>query len=167
VADRAFDAAYEAYEAKRPGMDMIHWKEFSFRDRDQVARAINVEKEWAFYHEGEGKWWWSNEREKTIARVRAAYDSVLEYRRLDQEANDAAGYDAASDALDAACDRVADADAALIQTPAPDTEALLWKLEQLNELSGPEGAESSAGWSAGTVNAVMADARRFLSHGRA
>ncbi|HEX8579921.1 MAG TPA: hypothetical protein VF655_10050 [Allosphingosinicella sp.] len=166
-ADKAFDAAFERYEAKRPSMDMIHWREFSFEDRDHVARTIDVEKRWAFYLKGEGKWWWSNEREKTIARVRAAYDSVLEWRRLDKEANDAAGYDAASDALDASFDRIADADAALLQMPAPDAEALLWKLEMLNELSGPNEDQSSAGWSAKTVNAVMADARRILSQGRA
>lgn len=57
-------------------------------------------------------------------------------------------------------DHISDLDTRLLNAPAPDRAALLWKLEQLLEVDKPDGFTS--GWSAKHVAQTVADARRIL-----
>jgi hypothetical protein len=74
------------------------------------------------------------------------------------------GMDEAEEKWSALGDAHCDAEWALMRTPAPDTPALLFKLEKLLEV---EPGESTASWSASAVEQTMADARRLLASGRA
>lgn len=72
------------------------------------------------------------------------------------------GADAAGEESDRLCDAQCELEGTLIQMPAPDRSALLWKLEHL---FGPETRgddQYSDGWCAAWMNVVMDDARRFL-----
>lgn len=63
---------------------------------------------------------------------------------------------------DRLCDAHGAIESTLIEMPAPDQSALLWKLERL---FGPEAWDSddfSPSWCAKWMNAVMEDARRLL-----
>lgn len=70
------------------------------------------------------------------------------------------GWSATHDAYDAAVARQIEAEKVLFDMPAPDGEALLWKMERLYKPG--EGI-----WSEGVEDQAHADLRRFLSHGRA
>jgi hypothetical protein len=156
---RAYDVAYEAWSKDRPSMDCIHWKEFAFRDRNHVARVMDVEEEFASFLQSEGKLWWAKDREATIARVRTAYDSVLKFRRREQEHDDRTGQSAAAERADEAADALSHAQGALMRMPAPDRTALHWKLQHLLEVDH----DSTAGWSADYVEQTKADMRRLLA----
>jgi hypothetical protein len=70
------------------------------------------------------------------------------------------GYGAAHDHNDALTDAIVEAEEVLLNMPAPDGEALLWKVNRLY----PEGEGI---WEAGYEAQTQADLRRFLSTGRA
>jgi hypothetical protein len=164
-AEKAWDVSHAAWEKDRPSMDGIHWREFSFRDRCEVARVIDVEKEWKQFLESQGKLWGASDPEATKARRRAAYDSVLEFRRREAEHDERHGYSAANDRLDAAANAYSDTTSKLLEMPAPDGEALLWKLDYL--FGDTVEGDYSPGWSASIMQTVMTDAQRLLSAGRA
>ena len=87
----------------------------------------------------------------------AAYDAREEkIEELDRHY----GWSQAHDAYDAAIARQIEAEKVLFDMPAPDGEALLWKMERLYKPG--EGI-----WSEGVEDQAHADLRRFLSHGRA
>lgn len=83
-------------------------------------------------------------------------DALMAFRTAHRALNEASG-----DELDAISDRFADIASAMITTPAPDRPALLFKLEHLF------GDDPTAGYCAEWMEAVMADAHRLLSVGRA
>jgi hypothetical protein len=166
AASAAETAARTRYEAARPSPDMVDMHAFHMMRRDEVARCLDVEKYWRRYLSSEGQWWFSPNPEACKARTRASIDSVLEFRRLDAEAERATGYAAASETYERLATEECDLHTALIQTPAPDAEALLWKLEELfGEVRGED--RSCDPWTGVLVEPVMADARRLLSRGRA
>ncbi len=169
-----FDKIAAAWEAGRPSMDAIHWREFSIvngfgQDRFHVAYMLDVEAEWQDFLSRENKTWWAPDpahNKRTKERRRAALDSVLEFRRKNEEHNRATGYTQAAERNDRLDEARYNAKWDLIRTPAPDGEALLWKLETL---FGPDACHdgSVTPWSEEAIAPVMADARRLLSHGRA
>lgn len=73
-----------------------------------------------------------------------------------------AGYDQLEDRFDRVVDEQAEARKLLIETPAPDNEALLYKIEMLAAYLTECASED-----ADRLNAVSADARRLLTVGRA
>ena len=77
---------------------------------------------------------------------------------------DRLGLDEAEDRWEALGERAYEAEWALMDMPAPDGAALLWKLEKLLDVERDGG---TAGWSGEAVAQTMADARRLLSDGRA
>lgn len=158
-----YDRALDAYEAVRPSMDAIHWQAFPYEDRCHVARVMDIEKRWQAFLQGEGKLWHSRNPTRDKARQRRALLSVRDFRRAEQAAKDRCGLDAAEARWEAADDELTAAEEALVMLPAPHGEALLWKLELVMEVSNG----SSAGWDEKWVDAIMADARRLLSAGRA
>jgi len=98
---------------------------------------------------------WSPVYRRKAAEVREAW---LTYRSHSERL----GADAAGKESDRLCDAQCEIESTLIQMPAPDRAALLWKLEHL---FGPETRgenEYSDGWCAAFMNAVMDDARRLL-----
>ncbi|MBB4086269.1 hypothetical protein [Sphingomonas carotinifaciens] len=99
---------------------------------------------------------WSPVFRRKAAEVR---DAWLAYRRDSERL----GADAAGLESDRLCDVQCAIENGLIQTPAPDCPALLWKLEKL---FGPEARDEddyAPAWCAEWINVVMNDARRFLA----
>ncbi len=74
------------------------------------------------------------------------------------------GMDEAEEKWEALGQRAYEAEWALMNTPAPDALALLWKLEKLLA-ADPNGSTDS--WAEHAVKQTMSDARRLLSTGRA
>jgi hypothetical protein len=69
-------------------------------------------------------------------------------------------WDAVNERTDALSDAICDAEAVLLDMPAPDGEALLWKVNRLYKPG--EGI-----WSEGVEDQTHSDLHRFLSSGRA
>ncbi len=170
----AFDPLEEAYRASYPSMDSIDFRQLSVfngfgHDRLHIAYKMDVEQEWQEFLARENKTWWALDPEqnrKTKERRRAALDSVLEFRRKVEEHGRDTSYTQAAERNDRLDEARYNAKWELIRTPAPDGEALLWKLETL---FGPDASHdgSVTPWSEEAIAPVMADARRLLSHGRA
>ena len=100
--------------------------------------------------------------EPSKVRERKSIASVREFRRLRDENDQRHGYSAASDRTDEADDALCEAERRLILMPAPDGDALMWKLEHLYGGCAKNPAGDSPNWSNSYVNAVVADARRLL-----
>ncbi|WP_126173466.1 hypothetical protein [Altericroceibacterium xinjiangense] len=156
--DPTYSRIYEGWEAGRPSMDMIHWKEFSFRDRDRFARVVDLDAEWENFVAGEGKTWGSPDPETTKARRRAALDSVQAFRDAEANHDRNSGMDEADRRAEELGDRMYDAEWALMYMPAPDRAALLRKIEKLLKVEDA----STASWTAEAVAQTIADARRLL-----
>lgn len=166
----AYEAACEdcarrsrAFEADKPDMDRIHWREFTFQDRHHVAHRMDIEERWQQFLRAEGRSWWSRDPEATKARFRAALDSVLAYRREYEEAKQRHGVERAEDRTSRIGDREAELLGTLIKMPAPDLAALQWKLERLFGEAARGANEYSDSWSPEEMNAILADARRLLT----
>ena len=161
--DAAFQPAYErvhaAWEAGRPSMDGISFKEFPYRQRDHVARTMKLDAEWRCFLAGEGEWWFSADPESRKAEFRAALDTVQAFRDAEAKHDRESGMDAAEERWEALGDRVADATWALMAIPAPDLAALRWKLDYLMQI---DGSDSTSCWSAASVAQTRADIGRLL-----
>lgn len=139
-----YDAFHAAAEAIKPNLSYTvpgtslkfdYWRDVSQLDRQQPLLPEEVRQELnARYAEYQAEY----------ARLSARY-GMSEMIRQDREHSDNIS-------------RLADQ---LLGTPAPDQEALLWKMEHL--WLGDE----EASWSKEAVSAVLSDARRLLSTGRA
>jgi hypothetical protein len=169
--DPIWTAAHERYTAGRPDKaDVIDWNTLGVSyvaHGDHTARVMDVEKEWQKYLTGEGKWWWGGESpEACKAKMRGALDTVLEFRRLEAEAYAHSGAEAADETTEALADVENEAWNTLLLTPAPDGDALLYKLHLLFGEEGPD-RDYSDSWNMKLIDAVMADARRILATGRA
>lgn len=77
------------------------------------------------------------------------------------------GYAAACDRENVAEEALSDAESALLRMPAPDCEALMWKLEFLYGEEARDSDDYAPAWALPIVDACLADARRLLSTGRA
>jgi hypothetical protein len=112
--------------------------------------------------------------DKAIARWDRARDTyiALTGREPGHEPHDEAtarlcGFTQLNSTIDEWGDRVGDAVERVLQLPAPDNEALLWKLEYLFGKELDDGGASTACWSAEAFAPTMADLRRLLTVGRA
>jgi hypothetical protein len=161
-----WDRAYHAWSTSRPSMDGIHWREFSFRDRLHLARIMDLDKEWARYLDGEGKWWFAPDPEPCKARYRAVLDSVAEFRKAESDHSATTGMTAADEHNERLSEAFSQAEEALVTTPAPHTAALLWKLEHLFGADARCPEEEAPCWCARWTEAFLSDARRLLSNGR-
>lgn len=92
---------------------------------------------------------------------------VWDKGQLDHAAARLSGFAQLNHNIDDWGDRLADAADKVLAIPAPDHEALLWKLEYLFGDDLDKGAGSTSCWSAEFFAQTMADIRHFLSGGRA
>lgn len=188
TADRAaWDRAFAAYEkasaaeaAYAPTSDRIwaafqegkqdhlnsciDWKNLGFTnslDRRNTAYVMDVEAEWQSYLDGYNKWWFSPNPDKCRAQMRAALDSVVEFRRREAEHRRACGWEEAAERTDALSEAAYEAKWTLLsKIPAPDLPALLWKLEVFLQT---EDEGNVPNWTEKAIELTMADARRLLS----
>ena len=157
-----WDRTYESWLPNRPSLDMIDWREFAFKDRDHVARVLDLDKEWARYLDGYGKWWFALDPEPCKARFRAALDSIVAFRKAEAQHNANSGMDAANERSERLTDEFCAAEDVLLAMPAPHGTALLWKLDCL---FGPDSRDAKgygAGWSPGRLDSILADAQRLF-----
>ena len=154
-----FDRIDAAFIAGRPKMDDIPFREFPLLERNYVARSLDLERYWQRFIEAENKTWWSNDGDRMKERKRAAIDAVHAFRAAEECHARDTGYDAANDRYDELSHRIADAEGKLMATPAPDRQALLWKLEKLLEVDHG----STAPWSEEYVEQTKSDMRRLLA----
>ncbi|WP_022683733.1 hypothetical protein [Sphingobium bisphenolivorans] len=102
---------------------------------------------------------WDNHWSPVIRRNAAAVrDAWLAYRKTHERL----GLDAVNEESDRLCDAQGSIEAALIEMPAPDQSALLWKLEHLFGPAAWDGSDFSPSWCAKWMKVVMDDARRLL-----
>jgi hypothetical protein len=162
--DAAYDPIYWAihrsWEAGRPSMDGIHWKEFPFFDRKHIARTIDLEGMWRGFLADEGKSWWSPKPESRKAQFRAALDSVQAFRDAEAAHRRDSGMDEADQRWEELAERVNEAQWALMALPAPHGAALLWKLNVL--LAVDEETVGGVGWDRGPAEQALADMSRLL-----
>lgn len=119
----------------------------------------------------EGRRWLETEKYASLKQhfelckdVAAAADARdAEIRRIQE----GYGYWPATERNEALCSAMCDAEDALIEMPAPDNEALLWKLDHLFGPDARSADGNSASWARDYIDVVVADARPLLSNGRA
>ena len=159
--EQGYDAFEQAYERARPSVDMIDFHEFRpAPDRDHVARVLDIDKYEEQRLSSEGKLWWAENPEACRAKIRAACDSVREFRRLERDAAQRTGFHAYSEKHEAISERHSEALDALVEMPAPDAEALLWKITYLF-------TASDTCWSEDFTAQFFTDANRLLLKGTA
>jgi hypothetical protein len=159
--DAAFDPQYwevhRAWEAGKPSIDMIHWKEFPFAQRDHTARVMDIEREWSHFLAGQGKWWGAPDPDARKAQFRAALDSVQAFRDAAARHDRESGMNEVEERWNALGDEVARTRDVLMAMPAPDLSALRWKLNQLRDGDG-----DLVGWSADYVRQTFVDIDRLI-----
>lgn len=159
-----YDRTYAAWEAARPSMDAIHWREFPFVDRDHTARLMDLDKAWTNYLAGEGKWWFAKDADAAKAKHRAALDSIRDFRRCEAENDARFGINEAVEGSNDLDSQLHDTQWALLVMPAPDADALMWKL---NYLFGDDGEDGFCGsYRMDAITAIIADTSRLLAAGR-
>lgn len=148
------DALFFAARKKVPHTVVeAYGSKISTEDEREVSLA-----RWRLQHTGFiedlGENW---DAHRAYDRLVKAYDArKAEIEAIDQRI----GWSAAHDAYDTAIGRQIDAEQTLLKMPAPDGEALLWKVERL--YTPGEGI-----WNEGVEDQTHADLRRFLLNGRA
>lgn len=85
--------------------------------------------------------------------------AVLRQRKI-AEIDQRFGYSIASEHLDQTIRVLSARESTLIQMPAPDRTALLWKIEKLLTIED----DSTSPWCGGYVSQTLADARRLLGN---
>jgi len=156
-----YSQIFDIWYNSRPSMDGIHWPEFHFANRNEVARTLDLEKAWAHFLRGEGQFWWAKDEEgskKAKASYRAALDSVQAFRDAEAAHNRDTGMDAASDESDRLDDIENGAETALMDMPAPDLPALRWKLDRIFDLHD----DGMQPWTVKYVGQAMSDYARLL-----
>lgn len=155
TASAIYSAAYKAYEAEAPSIEMIPFARFPYMHKNWVARVMNIdavqEKMLSEAHvSGEAQ-----------AATIAAFDAVREYRRLDAECEDRHDIGELGGRSDRLCDSLNDALGELIALPAPGLPELLWKLET-TFVERPD-QDTTPPMDMGYVQPIFDDARRLLS----
>lgn len=156
-AHRLYDCAYTRYEALAPSIDMIDTKNLPspFVHRAELETLLDTAKTWAWVLANEGKTWSARDPEAYKANVKAALDSVDSYRMQRDHARKVTKLDYYSDLSDTADDRVSEAEQRLLDLPAPDGAALLWKVNRLY-------APGEGIWSEGIEDQTHSDLHRLL-----
>lgn len=152
------DPVMAAHRANAPDEDMINWREFTMVDRNHVLFRLDLDEYRQRVIKGRHVWWFGDDA--ALARRMAAIDSVQRYR--DARAANDRRHDI--DAVCARSERLCEAmcaaeDRLMMQIPAPDHAALLWKLEKLLEVD-PD--RSTPPWAGFYVTQTIADMRRIL-----
>lgn len=151
----AHDAAKAAYDAG----DKI-WNDLA----DQIDAIASGEADplaELVQHYAVGEEAWNRIVGQINAMPPGRNNPLSEARR--REARARLGFDDASRKQDALCDALTNRLDDAILTPAPDRQALLWKMERLFGPNARKANEAATPWCAKWVNAVMADARRLLA----
>lgn len=143
------DAAHEAWKAAQPSEEIVLWREFPFANRPRIL-WMDVDKAEADWLAAEGKLWWGSP-----ARMLAAFESVRNFQRQWHANPYRPALDVASERNDALDNERFEAEEALWAMPAPDLEALAWKLERYLADDADYAITSRRG-------AVLADVRRLL-----
>jgi len=100
------------------------------------------------------------------AAAKKAIDAIRDYRARSAIVRKTVGYDALCEAMERDCDAACGLEAALMQLPAPDGTALLWKLEVAfgsDRAPFPDGVEYTPSLSREYLAQTFADMRRLLS----
>ena len=150
------DDAEARAAAARPRLEALDFREFPFENREYVARYLDLDARWQEWLALEGKMWWSKNRDAAIARVKAAHDSIREFRRKEIEAEEQARLPQAYDRLDRAIDARDEAEEAAIFAPSPDAAAVLWKITYARKRW-----EAFEDWPESWWSAVTADLERL------
>lgn len=157
-------AAFEAYRRASPNPEAIAWDGLGdpFGDKHDWLTRADLDERTRFFLEGEGKWWFARNPEGRKAKFHATIEQIRDYRRRDEQADRESGRTAAIEEENRRSSRVFQAWTSLIQMPAPDHAALMWKLEQLFGDVGSDESETVE-WQGKYLSQLMADARRLLT----
>ncbi|MBB5685644.1 hypothetical protein [Sphingobium boeckii] len=162
---KAASDAYDDYlselcarmKASAPDENAIDWEALDVPHRAHMLHSADLDEYERNFVEYGHLWGGAGSK----ARGVAAIESIRTFREA-KAANAAAhGWDEAFDRQEALTEEYSAAISKLIEMPAPDKAALMWKLNYLyaDEVSA---GHSSAAYCAAWIGVVMADADRFL-----
>lgn len=156
----AYDSIYEPmrleWQANEPSGDAVEMEVFFPISRERVLDRINPDDFERDLLAGLGQNWLPTEAEKRKAL--AQIQTLRDYRDAKRLNRERYGIDAAYDRSIALDEAVSIAIDTLIAMPAPDAEALQWKLLYLFE---PNRDGDAAGWSHFYIKQTLADAVRL------
>lgn len=165
----AFDRAYAAMNAGKPSLDLIDWEGLRRQglgrfDRYHTARMLDIKAAWKSYLSTHRARFGTLPPAAARTECRAALNTILEFRRLEEENEERTGYNEADERNSRLCDVTIEAEHELLATPAPDLSALLWKIEHLwgSDTDDPLRSASDS-YDMNHIRPVIADARRLLS----
>lgn len=156
--DRLHDRVYAAWTADIPKLDGIDTDEFWPMTKAQILRLDPDVYEHERFESGT---WFPTEKE--AARFRAAIESLRDHHRQCRANDERHGIDAIGERHDAECNAMCDLESELMGMPAPDLQAVAWKLAII---LAPNDDGHTGSFHVDYVQPVLADVRR-LSGGEA
>ena len=155
-----WDRLAEAREAAMPSSDHIDFREFAFLSKQEVLHSYDLDRHELWQQAGEGRVWWAKDPDAFRAKVRAACDAVRQWRCDRDALDERLDFARISQQQEDASEAYSDALSVLVEMPAPDSEALLWKIRYLF-------TSADTAWVEEYTAQFHRDAKRLLSTGRA
>lgn len=156
-ANRVCNCAIDRFNALSPQIKKemrqpLPWERLTDRE---VEFAYDTEK---------ARFMVSRMKEPERSRWMNRLDAIDRFREQRKRVEVSCKVQAYSDALDAACERHGAAERAMWNTPAPDLQALHFKLDRMLGAKAveEEGGEFAPGWHVTVTTPVMADVSRLL-----
>lgn len=166
--NRRYDAASAAYRAEKPSepeIDTVLLFGFLLGRCDIARRRLiyadDLDQLQAKIIDAKGVTLWEKV-DRNPERI-AELDKVREFRRLNKESEERHGLFDLDDEWEEAGGRLSNARTDLLIAPAPDYEAVRWKLDQLFglEATGADEGRSIPCWNCEFTDAVIADMARL------
>ncbi len=156
----AFDSIYEPlrleWQANEPSGSTVEMDAFFPYSRAHVLGRVDPDEFERDLFGRIGRSWWPTEAEK--AKTRAQIGTLRDYHAAKRRNRERFGIDAAYERSVALDEAVSEAIDVLIELPAPDADALQWKLQYLFE---PNRDGDAAGWTHSYIKQTLADAVRL------
>lgn len=162
ASDDEWASAHRAWLEHRPARPQVTGIDFVGMRDDELFEYADLDKLVRSFEAGEGKWWWGA---ATKRRFRENIAAIRDYRARDTAIRRASGLDATNERLERQCDEVCNLQRALMEMPAPDTAALLWKLEEAfgtDKATFPDSEDCTPATCRRFLTQTMSDMRRLL-----
>jgi len=160
----AADQTYALYKARAPQYPKVDRLHFMGIPDYRLFDQLDLDKHTADFNAGEGVLW-SSPSGAARRSFEASIAAIRDYRAKVEAAAVASRYREANDVSEADLDAVCLLLNELMQMPAPDLPALLWKLEEAfgtDKATYPDSEESTPGTCRRHLAQTFADMRRLL-----
>jgi hypothetical protein len=158
----AYDRAWMAVEAEAPQPEPFAHHFTASEHHRALLYSVDLEERLARYRRiAPVSVFPAEAAQRSIQEAQQIVERIKAFREARRIANDRHDHTRLEEAYESAIDELGDAESALMEAPAPDTTALLWKLERLWG-EDVERGESGGSYCHEWMAALMADARRLL-----